>query len=77
METRVQWDQHGHPQVPNQGGEIDESEHYKEWSLQFWVISYPHKNKFSHICTVSIGVICGLGECPIAMRKEDLDSSCA
>ena len=38
VETRVQQDQLGHPQVPNQGEEVDERESDEEQDLHFWVI---------------------------------------
>ena len=50
---RVQQDQRGHPQVPNESEEVNEGEDYKERNLQLWVIYQSPEDECGDCCMVS------------------------
>ena len=55
METRVQQDQRGHPQVPNESEEVNEGEDYKERNLQLWVICESEQDEIGYLCAILHG----------------------
>ena len=52
MESRVKENQQEHPQVPHQGGGIDEEKGDEKGKLQAWGIGESHEDELCHFCAV-------------------------
>ena len=70
VETRVEQDQRGHPQVPNQSEEVNEGEGYEERDLQLRVICESEQDEISSLCIVFHECDLRVTRCSVAKRNN-------